>query len=178
MRSVIIPGEFFLEIKSVLENHMFSETDDSRNNNDVCSLLDRLERVHPVDVPDMKCLAHIGKGNGPRGAEGTSEPIWLFQIERTWYPEVIRDYCENNIDEDEVTEEMFELAENDGNTFTYWHTDSVFLSREEGEKYGKSREYEWGKGKWRVFCISLWRTFETKHILSAIDTVNLEAKRK
>lgn len=36
-----------------------------------------------------------------------------------------------------------------------WRTESVFSSREEGEKYGNSRPYEWGKKNigWRVYSV-------------------------
>jgi oligoribonuclease NrnB/cAMP/cGMP phosphodiesterase (DHH superfamily) len=124
------------------------------------------------NVPSMKDLVAIGKKNGPRGAEGTSEPIWLFQVKDIWIPEYLGDMLG-----DQISEEKTESLVRDNNAYEYWKTDSVFLSREEAEEYGKHREYEWGEDGWRVYCISLWRTNETKHILSAIDVKNLESRR-
>jgi len=39
--------------------------------------------------------------------------------------------------------------------FEYWHTEKVFLTREEANDYGKSRPYAWGeKGKgWRIYGV-------------------------
>lgn len=34
-----------------------------------------------------------------------------------------------------------------------WHSELVFFTREEGEKYGKSRDYNYPDG-WRVYCVS------------------------
>jgi len=131
-----------------------------------------------LSVPDMDCLEYIGKQNGPRGAEGTSEPIWLFQTKEEWVSprweehfSNIRGECEHGI----TDEEMLELRES-GEVCEIWNTHTVFLSREEAESYGKSRGYNFKDG-WRVYCISLYRTSSTKYILSAIDIDNLEFRR-
>lgn len=34
----------------------------------------------------------------------------------------------------------------------WWETELVFLSREEGEEYGKEHEYNYKDG-WRVYCV-------------------------
>jgi len=124
-------------------------------------------------IPTMSELASIGKDNGPRGAEGTSEPIWLFQLRETWIPEPLR------IDEEELSQYEWEMLESGEYEFECWNTKMVFLSREEAESHGESRSYEYGEKNvdWRVYCISLWQTSDTKHILSAIDTKNLERNR-
>lgn len=36
--------------------------------------------------------------------------------------------------------------------FEYWITERVFLTREEGEHYGKCRDYNYPDG-WRVYCV-------------------------
>ncbi|MBK8583863.1 MAG: hypothetical protein IPL86_19245 [Flavobacteriales bacterium] len=57
----------------------------------------------------------------------------------------------------QMSEEMFEVAEGMTNDhgwpmiYTEWRTESVFLTREEGERYAKARSYRWPK--WRVYCI-------------------------
>ncbi len=144
-------------------------------------LLEKMRRsTNIMNVPDMKCLAYIGERNGSRGAEGTSEPIWLFQTKCEWFADTA---VENIVSKEEkygyiLTEDDLDLIREAGDAHEYWETKSVFLSREEAERYGESRDYEWGKDGWRVYCISLWRTEETRHILSAIDVGNLESRRK
>ena len=115
-------------------------------------------------------LTAIGKTMGSRGAEVTSEPIWLFQVQREWVPNSIRDCYFNSDDCEDLTEEQFELMEDEGNICRYWDTIRVFFSREEAEAYGESKSYDYGeKNKdWRVYCISLWDTHQTKNILRAI----------
>ena len=56
-----------------------------------------------------------------------------------------------------MSEEMYaeaEIYENDNGwpmVFTTWRTESVFLTRKEGEDFAKSREHRYSK--WRVYCI-------------------------
>jgi len=128
-----------------------------------------------LSVPDMDCLEYIGKQNGPRSAEATSEPIWLFQTKEEWVSPLWDEYFINSGSEHDhglTDEEIWTLR-----VCEIWNTQSVFLSREEAESYGKSRQYDLGKDEWRVHCISLSRTSSTKYILSAIDIDNLEYRR-
>ncbi len=137
-------------------------------------------------VPAMDELVTIGINNGPRGAEGTSEPIWFFQQRKFWIPaDIKKTFLDKNshlvtFDEREYLSSMTALNDQrQGNVHEYWDTSLVFLSREEGESFGESRSYDYGEKDvdWRVYCISLWRTVKMKSMLSAIDTVNLESNR-
>lgn len=56
-----------------------------------------------------------------------------------------------------MSEEIYKEAEDMTNdhgwplVYTEWRTESVFLTRGEGEEYAKARSYRWDK--WRVYCV-------------------------
>lgn len=58
--------------------------------------------------------------------EATRDPIFLFQWKKI-------------------------LADDDFNE-DVWETDSVFFTREEGERFGRNHAYRWPNG-WRVYCV-------------------------
>ena len=34
-----------------------------------------------------------------------------------------------------------------------WYTETVFLTRAEGERWGRAHEYRWGASNWRVYAV-------------------------
>lgn len=93
--------------------------------------------------------------------ECTRNPVFLFQRKRyvlTGDP-IDRGYVwdgEEWLDPDKpegerevswATLEERELAAH------YWETEGVWLSREEGNAYGKARAHNYPEGGWRVFCV-------------------------
>jgi len=95
--------------------------------------------------------------------EGTKDVIFLFQ----WRQINLRDSYDGELPEGYSLDDEGELLDKDGNCcdmrqmledypdhfYEIWHTDRVYLSREEGEAYGRSREsYAWHDG-WRVYGV-------------------------
>lgn len=95
--------------------------------------------------------------------ECTRDPIFLFQ-RRRWALIELPDGCV--LDEDgagvypgrdcEPIEgaarlTVDELLSHEA-AVAWWETESVYLTREEGEAYGRARAYNYPDG-WRVFCV-------------------------
>jgi len=70
-----------------------------------------------------------------QSTECTRDPIFLFQR---------KDWVDVEIDE--------EYGEPKEDSTLAWVTERVFMSRAEGEAYGKEREYDYPDG-WRVYCV-------------------------
>ena len=98
----------------------------------------------------------------PDGLESDGEQ-WCVE-DASELPEWIKPFIEWEHEDDgsprghlSMSEEMFKVAEDMTNDhgwpmlYTEWRTESVFLTREEGEQYAKARSYRWDK--WRVYCI-------------------------
>lgn len=96
-------------------------------------------------------------------AEATKDVVFLFQ----WRQIHLRDAYHGDLPDGYTIDEDYELVDADGNSadlqkllkdypdhfYEIWHTDRVYLSREEGEAYGRAREsYAWHDG-WRVYGI-------------------------
>ncbi len=115
----------------------------------------------------------------PNNNECTRDPIFLFQVAipkwtqvpdglesdgESWYVTEIDDVegwvleflDEENqyIDSEDLFTEAAEKQENDHGwplVYLEWRTETVFLTREEGEAHGKAHAYRWWK--WRVYCV-------------------------
>ena len=90
--------------------------------------------------------------------EGTTDPVWLLEIAQYAVPDSILDKHEDLYFTDEAIRKMYET----GDAIKCWKTISVTLSRSEGEKMGERLMREKDE-EWRIRCISLWDTIETKH---------------
>lgn len=98
--------------------------------------------------------------------ECTRNVIFLFQrrvYNRTGYPDDYLQDDDSNVYDPEDTEmehpltgkQLNELCFGDFDTpcaIEEWHTENVFLSREEGEQWGKSHAYNYPDG-WRVYGV-------------------------
>ena len=96
--------------------------------------------------------------------EATRDPIFLLQaadiviVERDQVEYC--DACERlclSLCEHDCSGDDYEPISNQeliyrGIAEVYWRTEYVFLSREEGERYGKAKHYHYPDG-WRVYCI-------------------------
>lgn len=90
--------------------------------------------------------------------ECTRDPIFLFQRRRWNLVDVPEGhelcaegavYPKDRPDADALTvDELKDLEA----VVTWWETESVWLSREEAEDYGRRRAYNYRDG-WRVFCV-------------------------
>lgn len=72
-------------------------------------------------------------------------------------PDWIKPYiaADGTVDETPGFWQACENAENDHGwpmVYVEWRTESVFLTRDEAERYAKATEYRYEK--WRVYCIS------------------------
>jgi hypothetical protein len=118
----------------------------------------------------------IGRTMPSRGAEATSEPIWLLQVRRDWVCESVRDrYIDDDGVENISREDMDEICSS-GEGMSYWDTISVEFSREAAEGMAERRLYHYGEKNvdWRVYCISLWDTPKAQYIMRAIETIKPE----
>lgn len=52
---------------------------------------------------------------------------------------------------EEMTRDPIFLLQVRGDKRQKWQTETVFLTREEGEAWAKRREYRWGE--WQIYCI-------------------------
>ena len=80
--------------------------------------------------------------------EATRDPIFLGQVKRVGPP---CDSCNRLAEDAEDAADFWESYEPCDECFTYWDTETVFLSRDEGEAWMKAREYRWKA--WRVYCV-------------------------
>jgi hypothetical protein len=69
---------------------------------------------------------------------------------------------------EEMTRDPIFLLQVRGSKREHWITESVFLSREEGQAFGESHAYRWGE--WRVYCIPC--DGELARILDQLDTAS------
>jgi hypothetical protein len=83
------------------------------------------------------------------GDAATKNCVWLFQEKREEYGE---NGCTCGAYDHEECEETGQECTC---SFKYWATTKVFLTREEGNRYGESRPYAWGKkGEgWRIYGV-------------------------
>ncbi len=80
--------------------------------------------------------------------EITCDPIFLGQVKRCG---PACHACQSAADEAPDATEFWEAHTPCDECFTYWDTETVFLSRAEGEAWMKAREYRWSG--WRVYCV-------------------------
>lgn len=120
-----------------------------------------------------------GMDRDPTNYECTRDPIFLLQIGvRKWTQipdgvgcdgdgmwvedrDELPDWIVQFVDEEDQTidasAEFYAVAEKQENDhgwpmiYVEWRTESVFLTREEGESYAKSRGHRWDK--WQVYCV-------------------------
>jgi hypothetical protein len=99
--------------------------------------------------------------------ECTDSPVFLFQVNRIivrGYPDGYESDGEsvwwNSDDEgfygDELSDkDLTKILDLDGIPYAFdnWETEKVYLTREDGEKFGRSREYRWPNG-WRVYAVT------------------------
>jgi hypothetical protein len=95
--------------------------------------------------------------------EGTQDPVWLLEIAQYAVPDSILDKHQDLYFTDEEIIQMYEV----GDAVKCWKTISVTLSRSEGEKMGE-RLMRKKDEEWRVRCISLWDTIDTKDKLRSL----------
>lgn len=88
----------------------------------------------------------------------TKDPIFLFQCRDVDYSAAC---AHGDLDWDSDTGTLHDLSGTevsddraiaDGMAVERWETITVFLTREEGEAWGRARAYNYTKG-WRVFCV-------------------------
>ena len=93
--------------------------------------------------------------------EATRDPIFLFQRRVINVIKEPDGYTTDGEswwkDEDDGEEDISDKIDNKWLlrhecAIEYWHTESVYLTREEAEEYGRQRYYNYPDG-WRVFCV-------------------------
>ena len=92
----------------------------------------------------------------------TKNCVWLFQVRYERYEECT---CGAERDDDG---ELMEGQRCSCESFIYWETERVFLTREEANAHGEARPYAWGnKGEgWRIYgvmCEGLMAEILGKH---------------
>lgn len=93
--------------------------------------------------------------------ERTRDVIFLFQVRDVTWTEAPEGYewdggtmrkLPDNDNEDDPPEMTDEEMVERGSAIETYRTESVWLSREEGEKFGREKDYRYGKG-WRVYGV-------------------------
>jgi len=114
----------------------------------------------------------------PKNNEGTRDPIFLLQVARrqwTQIPDGMESDSESMYVDDSTeppdwikpfidsdgnlieSEDFWRVAENTDNdhgwpmVYVEWRTESVFLTRDEGERFARATEHRYDK--WRVYCL-------------------------
>lgn len=77
--------------------------------------------------------------------EMTRDPIFLLQRKERYVSTLCNDQHREQFEDDGEYEPCDECI-------TYWRTESVWLSREQGEAYGEAHAYNYRYG-WRVYCL-------------------------
>jgi hypothetical protein len=135
----------------------------------------RAEVSDPADAVCSRCLAPTAETRDQAAyRECTRDPIFLFQ-RRRWVVLGAPSGYDFDDEGDCVALEDVEGSDVDGNpagtvlsgedlagrrfgewdtpcALETWDTEHVFLSREEGEAYGRARAYNYRDG-WRVYCV-------------------------
>jgi hypothetical protein len=88
----------------------------------------------------------------------TCDPIFLFQRRRVvWGNHDYEHDDEGHVweypdDESDAVEITDKRAIDEGIAYEVWISESVFLTREEGEEWGRNHDYNYPSG-WRVYCV-------------------------